>query len=230
MPDFSVHDLVCLRGGRLVFRNLGFTLHPGAALVLTGANGSGKSSLLRLCAGLSRPFAGWLCWNGADISADMAAHAARLRYVGHLDAVKPALTAGEMARMWAGLDGVPDPAERAAAALADAGLDHLADVPGRCLSAGQKRRLNLARLLLRPVPLWLLDEPTTALDRASVDRFAATIARHRAAGGMVILSTHTDLDLADPDGLDLGQFAAEAAGLAELELDHVPAVGTMVRS
>jgi len=216
MSSFEGRDLTCLRGARVVFADLRFSLSAGGALVLVGPNGSGKSSLLRLMAGLSRPFSGALLWNGGPVSEDPDAHRRRLRYVGHLDAVKPALTAQENLAGWAGLldtgGGSGRPLDLAAAALARFGLSHLADVPGRYLSAGQKRRVNLARLALQPAPLWLLDEPTTALDRAAVARLAGEIARHRAGGGMVVLSTHTDLDLADPLVLDVSAFhAADAA-------------------
>lgn len=211
MSLFEGRDLTCLRGARVVFAGLDFALSAGGALVLVGPNGSGKSSLLRLMSGLSRPFAGGLFWDGAPVADDTGAHAARLRYVGHLDAVKPALTAAENLAAWAGLDGGGDPPGRALRALDRFGLAHLAEVPGRYLSAGQKRRVNLARLALAPAPLWLLDEPTTALDRAAVARLAELVRDHRAAGGMVAVSTHMDLDLADPVPLDLSDFAPDPA-------------------
>ncbi|MFM2042321.1 MAG: cytochrome c biosis ATP-binding export protein CcmA [Pseudomonadota bacterium] len=197
----------------MVFADLSFRLEGGGALVLVGHNGSGKSSLLRLMAGLSRPFAGSLSWDGVPVADDPDGHRARLRYLGHLDAVKPALTAAENLATWAALGAAKGGGDattardRALAALDRYGIGALADVPGRYLSAGQKRRVNLARLALDAAPLWLLDEPTTALDRASVALFAAEVARHRAAGGMVVLSTHTDLDLTAPTVLDVSRFA-----------------------
>lgn len=194
----DARDLACLRGERVVFAGLSFTLAPGGALLLTGANGAGKSSLLRLLAGLIAPAEGLLLWQGEDALADRAAHARRLRYVGHGDALKPALTAREnlafFARLWGG-----DP-ESALAAL---GLEALAELPARVLSAGQKRRLGLARLALAPADLWLLDEPTTGLDVASVERLGAMLARHRAAGGMVVAATHLPLPLPDAGELRL---------------------------
>lgn len=198
-----------------MFADLGFTLAPGGALILTGPNGSGKSSLLRLLAGLSRPFAGVLAWNGVDIAHDPDAHRTRIRYAGHQDAVKPTLTALENLTVWAGLDGVPDPDARAEAALAILGMAHVADMPGRYLSAGQKKRVNLARLALAPAaraPLWLLDEPATALDRDSIARVADMIARHRAEGGMVVLSTHSDMDVPGAALLNLADFGATDDG------------------
>lgn len=212
---FEGRDLTCLRGARVVFTGLSFRVAAGGALVLVGPNGSGKSSLLRLMAGLSRPFAGTILWNGAPVAEDQGAHGGRLRHVGHLDAIKPQLTAAENLTVWAGLWGADDPPGRAARALDTWDLGHLADVPGRYLSAGQKRRVNLARLGLVDVPLWLLDEPSTALDRASVGRLAGAIARHRDAGGMVVLSTHTDLDLRDPTHLDVSDFTPDAGAAEE---------------
>jgi heme exporter protein A len=194
----EAQDLACLRGERVVFAGLSFAMGAGEALLLTGANGAGKSSLLRLLAGLLRPAEGRLLWEGQDALADRAGHAARLRYVGHGDALKPALTAAEnlafYARLWGGA---------VAPALEALGLGPLADLPARVLSAGQKRRLGLARLALGPAALWLLDEPTTGLDVASVDRLGALLARHRDAGGMVVAATHLPLPLPEARELRL---------------------------
>lgn len=186
----EARDLACLRGERVVFAGLSFALAPGGALLLTGPNGAGKSSLLRLLAGLLVPAEGSLLWGGEDALADRARHARRLRYVGHGDALKPALTAREnlafYARLWGG---------EVEAALTALDLLPLADLPARVLSTGQRRRLGLARLALAPAPLWLLDEPTTGLDAASVQRLGALLARHREAGGMVLAATHLPLPL-----------------------------------
>lgn len=186
----TAENLAVLRGERVVFAGLSFTLAPGEALLLVGANGAGKSTLLRLLAGLLAPAEGRLLWDGADALADRAAHAARLRYLSHQDALKPALTAREnlafFARLWGG------DAESALAALA---LAPLAELPARVLSSGQKRRLALARLALAPAALWLLDEPTVGLDAASVERLGLLLAGHRAAGGMVLAATHLPLPL-----------------------------------
>jgi heme exporter protein A len=213
MTDFAGRELVCVRGERTVFDGLVFRVEAGGALVLTGPNGSGKSSLLRLMAGLTRPAAGVMSWNGVDIAGDPEAHRGRLHYVGHVDAVKPALTVAENIGFWAvyrgGGDGAP---ERTAAALDAFGMSRLADVPGRYLSAGQKRRLALARVLGSPAPLWLLDEPKTALDAEAARRVDAAIARHRDAGGMVVVSMHGG---GLPDGatiLDLADFTLSPKG------------------
>ncbi len=201
MPVFAGSELTCLRGDRLVFTGLDFSLAPGGALVLLGPNGSGKSSLLRVMAGLLKPIRGALRWDGADVAEEPDAHRAKVQYVGHLDAVKPVLTASENLAFWAALGGAADPAGNARTALDRLGVPHIAAVPGRYLSAGQKRRLNLARLLAAPKPLWLLDEPTVALDRSAIALFEGLIAEHRAGGGMVVLSTHTDI--ATPGGAEL---------------------------
>ena len=205
---FSGDGLACLRGERMVFNSLNFSLSSGGAMLLLGPNGSGKSSLLRLLAGLLKPVAGQLCWNGKNVVEDREAHAGRIHYVGHHDAIKPVLTVFENLCFWARLHDPHAGDATARAALATFGLDRLADVPGKLLSAGQKRRLNLGRLLAAPAPIWLLDEPTVALDRASVKVLEAVIARHRAAGGQVILSTHADIDLPGAEVLQLDHFAA----------------------
>lgn len=182
-------NLACLRGERVVFAGLSFALAPGEALLLTGANGAGKSTLLRLLAGLLRPAEGRVLWNGAE-------EAVTLRYLGHADALKPAFTAAENLEFAARLASVP--LARVPNALAAMDLAPLASLPARVLSSGQKRRLALARLALDApgaVPLWLLDEPTTGLDAASVERLGALLAVHRAAGGMVIAATHLPLPI-----------------------------------
>jgi heme exporter protein A len=203
---FSGSGLACRRGGRTVFAGLAFSLTNGEALVLRGPNGSGKSTLLRLMAGLAVANAGGLSWNGAPVTDDPEAHGARLRFVGHLDAVKPALTVTENLAFAAGLWGGAD-AGRIAAALAAFGMGSLAHLPARVLSAGQRHRLALARLLLVPAPLWLLDEPANALDDAAVSALQAVIARHRTAGGMVVIATHGAGPIANAAALDIAQFA-----------------------
>lgn len=183
-------SLAAFRGERLILRDLSFTVAPGGALILAGANGSGKSTLLRLLAGLLRPVAGTLFWGGQDALADLTAHGRRVAYLGHQDAVKPGLTTAENLRLAERLSG-----QSAAVALDRLGLAALSDLPARMLSAGQRRRLSLARLCLGLAPIWLLDEPTLGLDTASVDRFGALLADHRAAGGVVVAATHVPLPL-----------------------------------
>lgn len=187
----EARELAGERGGRVVFADVSFVLAPGAALVLTGPNGAGKTSLLRVLAGLGRIAAGALLWDGRPALADRVAHAARLALVGHQDALKPALTVAETLRHEARIGGGD-----ARAALAALGLEALADHPVRILSAGQRRRVALARLALAEArPLWLLDEPTVALDVEGVATLGRVLAAHRARGGMVVASSHLALPL-----------------------------------
>lgn len=206
--DLVADGLACRRGERLIFSGLGCVLPAGGALLLTGANGSGKSTLLRLLATLLAPEAGTIAWGGAPIREDLPGHRARLHYVGHLDAVKPALAVRETLEFSAGLRGVQTPS--ADAALAAFGLDAVADWPCRWLSAGQKRRLALARLLAAPAPLWLLDEPTAALDADGERRLIASIEAHRTSGGRVAIATHQALPLAGSQVLVLEDFTPTA--------------------
>jgi heme exporter protein A len=177
---------------------LSFTVPAGGALVLAGPNGSGKSTLLRLLAGLVRPAAGQVLWDGTDALVDLARHGRRVAYVGHQDAVKPGLTVTENLHFAASVSGRP-----IAGALSALGLEALADLPARMLSAGQKRRLALSRLALSDAPLWLLDEPTLGLDTGSIERFGRLLAAHRAGGGIVVAATHVPLPLPDAAGLRL---------------------------
>ena len=206
MPVFAGSALTCLRGDRLVFTGLDFRIAPGEALFLLGPNGSGKSSLLRVMAGLLKPIRGQLSWDGVPVTDDPDAHRGRIHYVGHLDAVKPVLSAVENLSFWATLGGAADPRGNALKALDRLGVPHIANVPGRYLSAGQKRRLNLARIIAAPAALWLLDEPTVALDRAAIALFEEIIAEHRAGGGMVAVSTHVDIAMPGAGELHLDEF------------------------
>jgi heme exporter protein A len=207
--DLVAMDLACRRGERLVFAGLSFRLPAGGALVLRGANGSGKTSLLRLLSGLIAPAAGRLTWGETPIDEDLAGHRARLHYVGHQDGVKPGLTPRETLVFWAALRGygVRCRASMLDAALAAFALESVADWPCRWLSAGQRRRLALARLSVTPASLWLLDEPFTALDDGSQNRLAQAIAAHRAGGGRVVLATHLAIDIGAVVGIELDAFA-----------------------
>jgi heme exporter protein A len=195
----ELRDIAAFRGERLVFEGVSFRLDAGEALVLTGANGSGKTTLLRLLAGFVPPAAGSVLWQGAEALGDLPALGRRTSFLGHQDAVKAGLTVAENLSLGAGgTDGQ-------LAALEAMALADLADLPARFLSAGQKRRLAIARLLLQRRPLWLLDEPTTALDAASVAALGVVVERHRAAGGIVVAATHLDLPLVSPRLLRLGE-------------------------
>jgi heme exporter protein A len=179
----EVENLAAARGLRVLFEGLSLKLSAGEALELRGANGSGKSTLLRILAGLTRPHAGTVRFLGAGEEAGR-------HYLGHLDAVKPSENAAEQARFWARYFG-RDP-ETATAAMKRVGLASRSSVPGRGLSAGQKRRLALTRLLIEPRPVWLLDEPTAALDTEGRALVSQLVADHRASGGMVIAAVHGD--------------------------------------
>ena len=195
-------NLVLERGGRNVFDGLSLRLEGGAALVLTGPNGSGKSTLLRSLAGYLRPASGSvrITGAGADREVGEVCH-----FVGHLDGIKTHLTAAENLSFWATyLGGVTDLATRVEAALQRFALDALADIPAGYLSAGQKRRLALARLVAAERPLWLLDEPTVSLDLASIEVLIAAINGHLASGGMAVIATHVPMALAPMQQIRLG--------------------------
>lgn len=202
--SLCAQDVACLRGGRLVFEGLSFAVAGGEALVLTGANGAGKTSLLRQIAGLLELARGRIMLAGGDPERGLGEQA---HYVGHLDALKPAMSVIETLRFWGDFlgGGEEDGAVRALDALA---LSGLADLPAAYLSAGQRRRLSLARLLIAPRPLWLLDEPTVALDAASVARLLGLMRAHLAAGGLIVAATHLDLGLAPAKVLRLGAEAS----------------------
>ena len=204
-----VSDLTCRRSGRPVLAGIGFDLAPGEALILRGPNGAGKSTLLRALAGLL-PFEGEAALDGLRLREDPDGWAERLAYAGHLDAIKPQLTVAENLRFWAALFGAPGDAP--ARALAAFGLEALRERPAQACSAGQKRRLGLARLALAPRRLWLLDEPTVSLDAEATARFAALVRGHCAEGGMALVATHVDLGLAG--GREL-RLAAPAPGARE---------------
>jgi heme exporter protein A len=212
--ELVAEGLGCRRGERAVFAGLDCRLPPGGALVLTGSNGSGKSSLLRIFATLLRPAAGRLLWGGVPLAQDSSRYRALIHYVGHLDPTKPALTAREMLGFWATLGGRAVPAADAAPAvdlgLAAFGLDSLADRPCGWLSAGQRRRLALARLVAAPAPIWLLDEPLAALDSDGEARLTSLIREHRAAGGRVAMATHQPVALSGAAVVRIDDFAAPA--------------------
>ena len=188
--------LSAVRGSRTVFTDLSFSLAAGELLAVTGPNGAGKSTLLRLVAGLLRPATGTMSLDPAgdgDIGAQM-------HYLGHLDALKPALTVRQNLDFWRRLWGrgeIDGP-------LDAVGLEPLGDLHVAVLSAGQRRRVALARLLVARRPIWLLDEPATALDRTAEAGLGRLIADHLAAGGMAIAATHRDLPLAPTATLALG--------------------------
>jgi heme exporter protein A len=196
----------CIRGGREVFSGLDFEVPAGEALAVTGRNGSGKTSLLRLIAGLLAPAGGSVAMEGGETELTLAEQA---HYLGHRDALKPALSVAENLRFWRDFLGgeIPGGGERPnraegkrldeslAESLAAVGLDHATHLPAAYLSAGQRRRLSIARLLAVRRPLWLLDEPTTALDTAGQSLFSTLMRDHLATGGIIVAATHGPLGI-----------------------------------
>jgi heme exporter protein A len=189
--------LACERNGRIVFSNLSFTIAPGECAELRGANGAGKSSLLRLIAGLVPASAGTLTFN---TETDISQH---LHFIAHQDAMKSALTVAENLQFWCAMLG----GNRISEALAAFDLEALKDDPVQLLSAGQRRRLSLARLFLKHRLLWLLDEPMTALDATTQDLLRGHIRKHLDRGGMVLAATHGDLGVTPDQVISLGDLA-----------------------
>jgi heme exporter protein A len=184
-------DVRCIRGGREVFRGLDFEASAREAVAVTGANGAGKTSLLRLIAGLLAPGGGVIDLAGGDDELTLAEQA---HYLGHRDALKPSLSVAENLTFWG--DFLGGGASGTAPALAAVGLDHIAHLPAAFLSAGQRRRLSMARLVAVPRPVWLLDEPTSALDAAGQKLFADLMTGHLGHGGLIIAATHLPLGIA----------------------------------
>ena len=204
----QAHKLACIRGDLQLFSDLNFELQPGDALWVTGANGSGKTSLLRMLCGLSAPAEGEVRWNGRNIRSLREEFCGKLIYLGHLNGVKDDLLAWENLVVAAALAGHPVSSDAAHAALEQLGLGRAADLPTRALSQGQRKRVALARLSLgRSKPLWILDEPFTALDQSAVAALCGTISKHLSGGGMVAYTTHQEIDLSAKRALRLDMNA-----------------------
>ncbi|RZI42044.1 cytochrome c biogenesis heme-transporting ATPase CcmA [Herbaspirillum sp. HC18] len=200
----QAHRLTCIRGDLQLFADLSFDIQPGDALWVSGTNGSGKTSLLRMLCGLSAPAEGEVRWNGSDIRSLRDEFCSNLIYVGHANGVKDDLLAWENLVVASTLSGNPIEEKDAHDALSRLGLGRAADLPTRALSQGQRKRVALARLSFSSaMPLWILDEPFTALDKSAVSALCGTISRHLAGGGMVIYTTHQEIDLSAKRALRL---------------------------
>ena len=192
-PALQIDGLSCMRGDRVLFRDLDFTLEDGELLHLKGHNGSGKTTLLRALAGLLLPVGGEIRWQGGNIRSLREEYSRHLLYLGHLNGIKGDLTAVENLRIGSILDGSTLDEDRAWEVLGEIGLRGHEDLPSKHLSQGQKRRVALARLLVNQARIWILDEPFTALDVAAVELLQTVIHRHVANGGMAILTTHQEV-------------------------------------
>ena len=198
----SAVGLGCRRGGREVFAGIGFSVGAGEALIVSGRNGAGKSSLLRTVAGLLRAAEGRLTLDGGDPELSIAEQA---HYLGHQDALKPSLSVAENLLFWAGFFGARPAAVDAP--LGAVGLGALAGLPAAYLSAGQRRRLSLARLIAVPRPIWLLDEPMSTLDSAAQERLTGLMQAHLGSGGLILAATHGPIGLGTTQELRLDQSA-----------------------
>jgi heme exporter protein A len=193
----EARDLAATRGDRMLFRGLAFALAPGALLRVTGANGRGKTTLLRALCGLLQPAAGEVRWKGESIRVLREEYWQHLLYIGHANGLKDDLTAAENLAFACGIAGRAVPREAVHAALARFGLSGREQLPVRALSQGQRRRAALARLAVgASQPLWILDEPFAALDAAGMELVLSLAGEHLARGGMVVLTTHQDARVA----------------------------------
>ena len=194
LARLEARELACSRGVATLFRDVSFRIDAGEWVALRGPNGSGKTTLLRCVAGLTHADAGEVHWAGEPVRSDPARFHADLLYAGHLPGIKDDLSAEENLRGALALRGVQPATAAIRAALTDVGLEKRRHLPARRLSAGQRRRIGLARLSLDPAMLWALDEPLTALDDAGQALFSRLLARHLERGGMALLATHHDLE------------------------------------
>lgn len=194
----QAYQLACTRGERQLFIDINFDINPGDAMRVAGTNGSGKTSLLRMLCGLAFPAAGEVRWNGCNIRSVREEFGSQVIYLGHANGVKDDLAAWENVVVASTLSGNPVSRDEAYSALEHLGLARVADLPTRALSQGQRKRVALARLHVGPgmkTPLWILDEPFTALDQEAVIQLCGALNRHLARGGMVIYTTHQEIDL-----------------------------------
>lgn len=199
----EAHGLCCVRGERELFSGLNLRISSGNCLHVRGENGVGKTSLLRLLTGLSKPESGEVLWGNQSITLDPIAYHRELLFLGHRDALKEDLTALENIQMYAALDDVALPQEKALAALWRFGLRGRENLPVNCLSAGQKRRVLMARMLTRQARLWILDEPFNALDTQAIQEMQNLIIEHLSVGGLAVLTSHQELSIPNVQVLEL---------------------------
>lgn len=210
-PLLTVRQLYCERDDRILFSQLSFSLAAGEIVQIEGQNGSGKTTLLRILSGLSRHYEGEILWRGAPVHEVREQFCRELLYFGHQPGVKSVLTPEENLRWYAALNPAVD-GEAIADALAQVGLRGFEDVPCHALSAGQNRRVSLARLYLSSAPLWILDEPFTAIDKRGVAAKEQLLLQHAQRGGSVILTTHHELGIRGPvRKINLDQLAGTSA-------------------
>ena len=201
--QLEARALTCVRGDKQLFSGLNLTVSAGECLHVRGENGVGKTSLLRLLTGLSKPESGEVLWNGFVISKEPAHYHRELLFLGHRDALKEDLTALENLQLYAVLDDIQLPEDKALAALWRFGLRGREHLPVNCLSAGQKRRVIMARMLTRQAKLWILDEPFNALDIHAVEELQNLIAEHLQYGGLVVLTSHQEINIPNVQVFDL---------------------------
>ena len=208
-------NLGCIRGERKVFSGINFTLNPGESLIISGPNGSGKSSLLRILSGLLKPSKGELLWQGESVFQNIEGYRPLLNFVGHSDCIKPSMTVSEHLIFWSKLRGDQSSVEEA---LEKTDLLNLAQTPGRFLSAGQKKRVSLARLLTSGAPLWFLDEPTVTLDSESEKILENLILKHRSCEGIVVVATHSNFKIDKAHKLNMGSHIMSGSNLTQSKL------------
>jgi heme exporter protein A len=199
----QVHALSCVRGERELFADLNLQVHAGECLHVRGENGVGKTSLLRLLTGLSKPESGEILWKGQAITLDPSQYHRDLLFLGHRDALKDDLTALENIQMYAAIDDIALTQEQALSSLWRFGLRGREHLPVSCLSAGQKRRVLMARIATRQAKLWILDEPFNALDINAVQALQTLIAQHQERGGLIVLTSHQNIDIPNVKVLEL---------------------------